>query len=256
MLDNKTIKLLLIAGGVIGGGLYAKNAYDKYTAAKEEAKIADDPNANLASQMQTEMEKTNPDDDVLINLAGQVQDYNAFKTSYKKLTGKDFLAHLKSKSFVDEKTVRTIANIFGEKGGAVKPQSSQANAVASSKPNQSVFIITKSSVRIRSKPKGGGRFSFKDNVIDTVIPGTYIGLLNQIDYTNNGRKLFFDPENNIFFMPIIIFNEKNKPMKAYVAASEVSVTPNKPPKAAKLFSSKDYARTIVGGLKGSENSLI
>lgn len=246
---------LLIAAAIGGGLWYGNNKLKEYKKEQQQNEAGNDPNTNIALQIFQELDKNNPDDELLKQLFGQVKDLKAVSAAYKNVSGgKDMLTTLQGKTFVGADTVQAIMRILGVASGAVKP-TSQTVQTASTNANKgkTVWIVTKAAVRVRRSPKAYSTTDLalktaknlgvpQNNIISTIQAGETAGFLDVKRWNDNGNKPFYDADKNTFFLPILIFVGDAKTLKpAFIAASEVyTVTAEKSPKLAVIYKTNDF----------------
>ena len=247
-----------VIGGVllVGAAVYAEKAWQKYRIAKENSKAAQDPNVNLAAQIYSENRAWYTEDSVMIDLFRQVKDYKAVKESYK-VYGKDLLSD--TRSHVSSGAYQQLLNILGNKAGGVKAGSgtSQQAVQVSSKPQ---WLVTKVDARLRKTPKAGSAvLTLRSNIIETISTNMTVGFIDTLALRNNGGKLFYDDENNTFFIPVRVFDSKDikKTYPVYIASSNVTIVADTIPKDKDLvrISAMQYnAAYAVSGLSGTIKS--
>lgn len=247
---SEIIKGLLIIGTIASVGYFGKKAFDKYQASKTNKEAGSDENVNIANQILAENESTVTNDSKIVELFQQIADYNKVKTAYSKISaGKDLLTH--TKSGVSSSTYQEILNILGIKGGSKKPQTVTSKTLLNfndaSKP---FWIISKEAVRVRKTPKKISALSLNSNTIKTTGVDEIVGFLDKAAIINNGRKLFYDSAEDIYFVPIKIkAGLKFKP--AYVAASGIKFVESEKAPSNKWF---QVTEQFYNGFKGVEKN--
>lgn len=213
-----------IVGGVIllVGGYFAKKAYDKYRQDQETGKTGEDPNANLAQQIHSEVSAYPANDDVIISLFKQVKDFKEVSKHYRILSGKDILEHVKSN--VSATAYKQILNLIGYSSGAFKPEKKQTVAVQK---KAGLFIVAKGDTYLRKTPviPVCSRFvpdslCYRENVITPIKAGEFIG----VSSANNASKQdeFTDKKSGVIFIEVKVMDTKGKGYNAYIAASRIN----------------------------------
>ncbi len=254
---GSTTKLLLLSAlGIFG--FYKANAwYDENNLKKENSKAAEDNSSNIASQIHAENRANYTEDSVQIGLFRQITDYKKTKDAYLNSSkGLDMLED--TRKHVSSGAYQQILNILGIKGGAIQAQSQTAKDVQqpSSKFN---WVLAKVDTRIRKSPKAGSAvFTLRPNVIGTAKAGTIIGIIDKITLAKNKGKLFYDDENSVFYIPVLVFNNKDsrKYYTAYVSASSINVFEKRPENSPMyLISEFTYNQAFaVSGIEGQTNA--
>lgn len=238
--------------GVLGvvGYFKAKSWYDDYKLKQENTKAAEDNSTNIASQIHAENRATYTEDSVQIGLYRQITDYKKTKEAYNNVSGgKDMLED--TRKHVSSGAYQQILNIIGIKGGAVQATSQTSQEVTNTK---KVFpwVVAKVDTRIRKSPKAGSAvFTLRPNIIGVAKANTIVGIIDKATLQKNGGKLFYDDANNAFFVPILIFNNRDvrKYYPAFVAASAINVF-EKQPKNLHLFLISEFAYTQAYATSG------
>lgn len=247
-------KTILASALAIGGFFYAKNWWESYQQSKENKKAAEDNTVNIASQIHSENRATYTEDNIQIGLFRQITDFQKTSDEYKLVSkGKDILED--TRAHVSSGAYQQILNIVGVKGGAVKPTSQTSKDVQSNIMKFS-WVVAKVDARIRKSPKAGSAvFTIRPNIVGTAHANTIVGIIDKQSFVKNGGKLFFDDENNVFFLPILVFdsNDIRHYYSAYVAVSNVNVFKEQP-KQLPLFRLSSWAYTQAFATSGIENN--
>ncbi len=220
---GKAVLWVVLGLATVGGIYYGKKWYDDYKLGKENKKADTDDNANIASQIYSENRATWTSDDKQVELYKQISDYKVARESYKKAHSLDMLED--TRKHVKSSTYQQILNILGIKGGAIKPTSQTAQNVQSNLMQYS-WVVAKIDTRVRKSPKvSSAVFTLKPNIIGTAKQGMLVGLVDKQALLDNKGKLFYDDENNTFFLPVLLFEKGNlkKLYKAYIAIANVNV---------------------------------
>lgn len=225
-----------VIGGVaaLGAAWYFKSWWDDYKMAQLNKKAATDPNANIASQIYSENRATYTEDNKVIDLFRQIRDFNAVNALYKD-TGKDLL--IDTRKHVSSGAYQQILNIIGIKSGAVST-TSDTSQQATSTAKYPQWLISKTDVRLRKSPKAGSAvFTLRPNVISTVRNNMIVGFVDHAAIKRNGGKLYYDDENSVFFIPVLVFDAANikKTYPAYIASSAVYIEETNYPKNKELL---------------------
>lgn len=243
-----------IALGVLTlGGYYVFNKWnDERLLKQNNQQAAEDNSANLASQIHDENRATYTEDSVQIGLFRQITDYKKTQEAYLKASGgKDILED--TRKHVSSSAYQQILNILGIKGGAIKATSQTASDVQN-KSTQASWVIAKVDARVRKSPKAGSAvFTIRPNVIGVAKASTIVGIIDRATLKQNGGKLFYDDKNSTFFLPVLVFDDKDARhfYTAYVAVSTVNVVKDQPKqtplfRVSALAYSQAYATSGIG----------
>ncbi len=225
-----------VIGGVavLGAAWYFKGWWEDFKMARLNKKAATDPNANIASQIYGENRATYTSDDKMVSLFRQIRDFEAVNNLYKE-TGKDLLSD--TRKHVSSGTYQQLLNIIGIKSGAVSATTSTSQQVIT-KGKYPQWLISKTDVRLRKSPKAGSvLFTMRPNVITTVRSNHIVGFVDHAAIKRNGGKLYYDDENSVFFIPVLVFDADNvkKTYPAYIASSAVYIEETAYPKNRELL---------------------
>lgn len=247
---NNVVPYIVLGVLGIGGFIVGKKLYNDFRLSSENKKADTDNNSNLASQIHAENRAVWTEDSEQVSLFRQITDYNATLKAYKKVSGgKDMLED--TRKHVSSGTYQQILNIIGVKGGAVQATSQTALNVQTQL-MQYLWVVAKVDTRIRKSPKvGSAVFTMRPNIIGVAKGNEVVGLIDKTALINNKGKLFYDDENNTFFLPILIFQKPDfkTVFKAFVAIANVNVFKSQP-KNSEYFSAYkwqyDQAYSVSG----------
>ncbi len=245
-----------LALGVLGvvGYFKAKSWYEDYKLKQQNNKAGEDNSTNIASQIHSENRATYTEDSVQIGLYRQITDYKKTKDAYSNVSGgKDMLED--TRKHVSSSAYQQILNIIGIKGGAVQATSQTSQEVVNTKKTFS-WVVAKVDARIRKSPKAGSAvFTIRPNIVGVAKANTIIGIVDKQTLNKNGGKLFYDDEHNTFYVPVLIFNNKDvkKYYTAFVAASAINVF-EKQPKNLHLFLVSEFAYSQAYATSGIDNN--
>lgn len=250
-------KYLALGVLTLGGYFFYKKWNDDRLLKQNNQQAAEDNSANLASQIHDENRATYTEDSVQIGLFRQITDYKKTQEAYLKASGgKDLLED--TRKHVSSGAYQQILNILGAKGGAIKATSQTASNVEN-KSVQASWVIAKVDARIRKSPKAGSAvFTIRPNVIGVAKANTIVGIIDRATLKQNGGKLFYDDKNSTFFLPVLVFDDKDARhyYPAYVAVSTVNVVKDQP-KQTPLFrvSAFAYSQAFATSGIGTVNEL-
>ncbi|MBS1635234.1 MAG: hypothetical protein JST26_04870 [Bacteroidetes bacterium] len=254
--NDTTLKVVALGILTFGGYHLYKNWKADKDLKETNSHAAEDNSANIASQIHSENRATYTEDSVQISLFRQITDYKKTQEEYLKASGgKDILED--TRKHVSSGAYQQILNILGIKDGAIKP-TSQAAQDATVNLKKYSYVVAKVDARVRKSPKAGSAiFTLRPNVIGTAKANTVVGIIDKATLQKNGGKLFFDDENSVFFLPILIFNAQNprKYYTAYVALSNVNLFETRP-KQLPLFLVSDFAYTQAYATSGIQKETL
>ena len=271
--SSNTGSLLIGTGILLVVGYLGYNKLESAKQAADQSKqddiAASDQPTNLANQIYAENRATLTSDSKMVDLYNQITDYKATKDAYTKVSlGKDMLAD--TEKHVSSSTYQQLLNILGIKGGSKKASSKTVAAsvkVVSSAKVTAKWLKTKVDTRIRKTPVAISTTSAilhfsKTNIVGSVPANTTVGFIDITTLSKNGNQPFYDSKNDVYFLPVLVFDKKdlNKQYTVYVAASTVDEFDSMPPGSKLLkINQADYdgAKSVSGlsGLGSADNMI-
>ena len=273
---GSTNPLNIAIGGalILGAGYLAYNHFHNAALQADQTKqndvAATDQPTNLANQIYAENRSGYTSDSKQVDLYNQITDYKATKDAYTKVSlGRDMLAD--TQPHVSSKTYQQILNILGIKGGSKKATSDtvkQATKATPAATTKAKWLVTKVDTRIRKTPKADSLTSSvlhfsKSNIIGSVPAKTTIGFVDLATLAKNGNKPFYDSKNDVYFLPVLVFDKKdlNKQYTVYIAASTIDEFDSVQPGTKLLkINESDYngaaATAGINGLGSTELNLL
>lgn len=232
-----------IALGVLtlGGYFVYKKWNDDRLIKQNNTQAAEDNSANLASKIHSENRATYTEDSIQLDLFRQITDYKKTQEAYLKASsGKDMLED--TRKHVSSGAYQQILNILGIKDGAIKATSQTAKDIQNNA-TQATWVVAKVDARVRKSPIAGSAvFTIRPNVIGVAKGNTTIGIVDRQTLKKNNGKLFYDDKNSTFFLPVLVFDDKDAHhyYTAFVAVSTVNVVKDQP-KQLPLFRVSAFA---------------
>ncbi len=227
--SNLLLPLLGLAT-VVTGFIVVPKFLKKKDQAEAHSKADEDPYVNLATRIFSERKSWWTSDKVVVDFFKEMMknpklnDFKKLNAAYKKVSlGNDLLADMQKNLKAD--AYQEVLRIIGYSSGAVTPTSKQGDTVIKN-PSVKKIAITKVDARLRKSPKALSaiRIGIKTNIITTVKAGQSF-FVNTPDLIKRNGKLYFDTENNVFFIPVIVpdSSDSKKHYAAYIALSTVDV---------------------------------